>query len=1018
MRQTAIPTQTTAQLSVRLFGPIELQQNSVPCPRPRTRKELWLLALLALRHRASCDRRWLAVTLWPDSDETQALRNLRRSLSNLREVLGTEAYRLFAPTPRTISLDLSGASCDVHEFDALITRGDTCSLEAAVALYRGPLLDGCLEEWAIQECDARARAYLDALETLAGEAAANQDAARQVRVLRRIVSADPFRETAQCALMTALAAGGDRAGAMLVYRQFRLRLHEELQAEPEAQTTALYRRLRDASRLPAFRNAGDSRTMARASANPPGLRHLPHSLSGLVGRTQELAEITTHLLQTRLLTLTGVGGIGKTRLAIAVAEKMLPDFSEGIWFVDLAPLVDANLVATAVARSLGVREDAKRPLAETLREYLAPRRLLLVLDNCEHLLPGCARFVNTLLQGCPRLQVLATSRQALGLRGEIAWRVPSLSLPPPTLLPANGGGASPASPLPLPLALLESDAARLFLERAMETSPTFALTERNAPTVAQICRRLDGIPLAIELAAARAKALSIEQIARRLDRVFTLLTAGSMAELPRHRTLRALLDWSYALLNNQEKALLCRLSVFIGGWTLEVAEGVGTGADVLEEDVLDLLTSLVDKSLVTAEAREEETRYRLLETVRQYAAERLNESGEYPAVRARHGHYFLTLAEEVSPKLLGAEQGQWLDVLEEELDNLRQALTGYAQDFEEREAGEKGLRLGVALRRFWWVRGHLREGRERLAALLAHPGAQARAKLRADALASAGLLARMQGDHAAARALHEESLTIQRELGDKIGIADSLNHLGIVALEQGDCGRARPLLEESLTLRRELRNKSGIAASLVALGNVAREQGDYAAAQVKYEESLTLRREVGDKINIANSISNLGGVAYEQGDYDRARLLHEESLTLRRELGDKGGVAISVGNLGGVIMEQGDYAAAHACLQECLTLCRELGDKLNMLYTLEACAGLAHRRQQQVQAVGLWSAAAALRETMGCPLRPLEHDRQRRERTAARETLGCDAFALAWAQGRVMALEQAVEYALQGTGNK
>lgn len=420
---------------------------------------------------------------------------------------------------------------------------------------------------------------------------------------------------------------------MLVYRQFRLRLHEELQSEPEAETTALYQRLRDTVRLPAA-HTGRHTGLEVVSPSKPKPQ-LPRPLTALVGRRRELEEITAHLLRPRLLTLTGVGGVGKTRLALASAERTLPDFADGVWFVDLAPLVDSALVAAAVATKLGLREDPRRALSETLTEYLSPKHLLLVLDNCEHLLPGCAQFVDRLLQGCPYLRILATSRQALGLRGEITWRVPSLSLPT-----VKEGSEPSASMQPLILSLLESDAVRLFLERAMEASTSFALTERNARAVTQICHRLDGIPLALELAAARAKVLSAEQIAKRLDRVFTLLTGGSSADLPRHQTLRALLDWSYALLNNKEKALLCRLSVFAGGWTLEAAEAVGVGTNVEDSEILDLMTSLVDKSLVVAEPQEEETRYRLLETVRQYAQERLGEREDYTHVQEQHQAFF------------------------------------------------------------------------------------------------------------------------------------------------------------------------------------------------------------------------------------------------------------------------------------------------------------------------------------------------------------------------------------------
>ncbi len=544
------------------------------------------------------------------------------------------------------------------------------------------------------------------------------------------------------------------------------------------------------------------------------------------------------------------------------------------------------------------------------------------------------------------------------------YRIPSLSLPDLKQT------ATPAS-------LTTYEAVRLFVDRAMAALPAFAVTNHNAPALASLCHRLDGIPLAIELAAARVRSLSVEEINGKLDNCFRLLTGGSRTALPRQQTLRALIDWSYDLLKGQEKTLLCCLSVFAGGWTLEAAEQVGTGesltgASIEDWEVLDLLTSLADKSLVLAQTQGEATRYGLLETVRQYARDRLTESGESLVVRARHGDCFLTLAEEVKPKLRGPEQAQWLEVLEEEHDNLRQALTWYMEDIEDTEAGEKGLRLGTALSEFWWTRGHLSEGRERLGALLAHPGGQERTKARADALNGAGMLTWGQGDYGGARGLYEESLAIGRALGDKRGIAYSLANLGLVSAEQGDYSGARVLLEESLTIGRELGDKRGIALSLNYLGNAAYKQGDYSGARVLLEESLTIGRASGNKFGIAASLTNLGNVAYEQGDYALARVLHEESLAIGRELGAKAVIADG----------------------------------------LEAFATLAARELQEERSARLWGAAAALRETFGSPLSPAKHEKQEREMTAVRETLGEDAFAAAWAQGRAMTMEQAIEYAL------
>lgn len=445
--------------------------------------------------------------------------------------------------------------------------------------------------------------------------------------------------------------------------------------------------------------------------NPDLPNNLPQQVTSFIGREKEIEAVETLLDKTRLLTLTGSGGCGKTRMALQVAADVLENYPDGVWLVELASLADPALVPQTIAQALSITEEPGKPLAQTLPQALKTRRLLIVLDNCEHVLDACARLVDTLIRACPTLKVLASSREGLGIAGETVYRIPSLSLPD------LKHTATPSS-------LSMYEAVRLFVDRAVAALPAFVVTNQNAPALASLCHRLDGIPLAIELAAARARSLSVEEINNKLDNRFRLLTGGSRTALPRQQTLRALIDWSYDLLNGQERTLLCRLSVFAGGWTLAAAEQIGAGSSATAKGIedweaLDLLTSLADKSLVLVQTQGEATRYHLLETVRQYARDRLTESGESLTVRARHSDCFLTLAEEVRSKLRGSEQGQWLDVLEEEHDNLRQALTWYGEDLEDAEAEEKGLRLGVALQRFWGVRGHLSEGRERLGALLA-----------------------------------------------------------------------------------------------------------------------------------------------------------------------------------------------------------------------------------------------------------------------------------------------------------
>jgi len=503
---------------------------------------------------------------------------------------------------------------------------------------------------------------------------------------------------------------------------------------------------------------------------PPlrGLESLPNNLpaqaTSLVGREKEMAEVRSLLTETRLLTVTGVGGVGKTRLALQVGAALLDEFPDGVWLVELAAMSDPALVPQAVAKALGVREHPGRPLrVDTLLEHLGPKRVLLILDNCEHLIEACAELVDALLRGCPELQLLVTSREALGIGGEVAWRVPSLPTPEPDCLESTEAE--------LASALTQYEAVQLFIERAVAAKPGFTVTNDNAPAVAQVCWRLDGIPLAIELAVARMRVLTPRQIAERLDDRFRLLTGGSRAALPRQRTLRAALDWGHDLLSEKERALLRRLSVFAGGWTLEPAEAVcadaeegevGAGGPAIERyEVLDLLSQLVEKSLSVAEEESGEMRYHLLETVRQYGAEKLEEMQESLVMHRKHRDWFVALAECAGEELRGAEQKAWLDRLEREHDNLRAAL-----EYSKREADGvgTGLSLAAVLSRFWHIRGHWSEGRRHLEEMLALEGRPAsagsqatpedraeRKAARARALNSAGFLAFRQGDYTAAR---------------------------------------------------------------------------------------------------------------------------------------------------------------------------------------------------------------------------------------------------------------------------
>jgi non-specific serine/threonine protein kinase len=721
--------------------------------------------------------------------------------------------------------------------------------------------------------------------------------------------------------------------------------------------------------------------------------NLPRQLTSFVGRTKELGEINTLLHQTALMTLTGSGGAGKTRLALQVAAEMVESFPDGVWLVELTALADPALVTQTAAMAIGVHEE-HRPLIDTLVDYLKPRALLLLLDNCEHVLAASAELVQTLLQHCPTLRVLATSQEALGIAGETVYPVPSLTMPDPSRLP--------------PVEQLTGfESIRLFVERATASRPGFALTPGNAAAVAQICARLDGIPLAIELAAARVKVLSVDEIATRLADRFRLLTLGSRSAPARHQTLRAALDWSFDLLNEKERLLLQRLSVFAGGWTLGAAEAVCADQACPEGDVLDVLTRLVDRSLVVVGELGQDTWYRLLETVRLYAREKLETGADGGVVRRRHRDWYMQFVETVEPELQGPALESWLRRLEAEHDNVRAALE-WCKTSEPNP--EYGLRLAGAMWHFWEVRGYWTEGREWLEGALKR-GTDLDVPARAKALTGAANLAFFQGDFARASALGTESLALGRKLGDKRAIASCLNVLGLEACRLEKYDQAARLGEESLALSKEVGDTWGAAGAHLILGLVARGAGDYARAALLLEEGVTQFRRLGDKWATALSVNDLGLVLREMGEYYRAHRLLEEGLALFRELGDRWGIGFSLANLGIVAWNRAEYDQAAALFHESLSLRKVLGDRRGISTALTGLAVVAAAQGRPDSSAVLFGAAEALREALGIPPPPFIRDEYDRRIAGVRAALDEPVFAAAWQQGRTMTMEQAIEFA-------
>ncbi len=717
-----------------------------------------------------------------------------------------------------------------------------------------------------------------------------------------------------------------------------------------------------------------------------------------MGREQGMFELKRELATTRLMTLTGAGGSGKTRLALEMARGLVEAYPDGVWLVELAPLSEEALVPKAVAEALEVPERPAEPIADTLADVLGDRRLLLVVDNCEHLIEAAAGLVDRLLDSCPRLRILATSREGLGVEGEARWPVPPLSVPE--------RGRTPSSEK-----LEGYESVRLFVERARGRNPSFSLSSESALTVAELCRRLEGIPLAIELAAARVGTLSLEQISERLKDALGLLTRGGRTAVPRQRTLKGTLDWSYDLLSEPERGLFRRLSTFAGGWTLEASEAVGSGEGVEEGEVLDLLSGLVEKSMVVTKGSDKGgVRYRLLEPVRQYALERLEESGEAEAAKRAHAEYFLALSEEAEPELLGPREAEWYDRLEEEHDNIRAALSRALEGADP----ELGLRLAGAIWWFWHRHGHLREGLRWLEGALAKEGG-ASAIARAKALGGIGWMAFGLGDLERMRESAAEGL----RLSDEAGLGGNHRALFLRVLAdaswlEGDHERATTLAEESLALSRQANDVGGMANSLLTLGTASLwGSGDMEQARAFYEESLAISREFGSA-SILRSCSNALALPFLlQGDLERAAALAEEAAALSQEAGDLTLLPLPLTWLGWVALLRGDLERAKALHKESLALSEERGAFRQLtLILLEGLACGAGAEGDAHRGARLFGATEALREAIGFPLEPALRRLEEPYLVGARSQLDESAWTEAWEEGRRMSVEAALEYAL------
>jgi predicted ATPase/DNA-binding SARP family transcriptional activator/DNA-binding CsgD family transcriptional regulator len=993
---------------VRLLGGFRVSVGSriVKGDAWRLRKAAGLVKLLALAPQHRLLRERAMELLWPGSARSTASNNLRGAIYAARKAIGAEGSDHLVFEDGALLLCPEGelwVDTEAFEEATLVARRlrNPASYRMAIDLYAGELLpDDRYEEWAEEGRADLRRLYLTLLTELATlyEEQGEYDPAAEA--LQRLLAEELADEEAHASLMRLYALSDRQGEALAQYERLREALSRRLDAQPAAET----RQLRESiatGRFPSVLSVVPTPEVTTGAGN----HNLPIPTTSLVDREREMAEVKRELAMTRLLTLTGPGGSGKTRLALEVGSDLIGAYPDGVWLVDLARLSEPGLVVQEVAGVLDAQERSGEPPLDTLIDELRSKQVLIILDNCEHLLDGVAHLVDILLRSCPNLRFLATSREALGVPGEISYPVLPLSLPDP-------GGLTTVEEL-------ESyGAARLFVERALYRSAAFALTPENAGAVAEICRQLEGIPLAIELAAARVGVLAVEQISERLSAALKILTGGGRTLTSRQRTLRGSLDWSYALLGAPEKRLLARLSVFAGGWTLEAAEVVCSGGDVDRDEVLDLLGDLVGKSLVVARTGANGAmRYRMLEIIRQYAAEKLAENGEAEETHGRHAAFFLALAEEARPELAGSQQGLWVERLEREQDNLRAALSWVIG----REEGELGLRFGGALWRFWFNRGHLSEGTGWMGRVLAGGGPGA-TPIRVNALEGMGWLLQFQGELDRAETTYEEMLRLSRELGDMENAATGLNSLGILAVRRGDNGRARMLLEENLAVLRELEEAS-VTTILKRfyvfnlLGILAiNEEEDHAKGETLWKESLALARSAGDTTLVRQTLVNLGHAALMQRAYERARAYCEAALTLARELGSAEGVENPTVflNLGLASLGQREHERAAASFEESLAMSQKMRQTPSAIESLEGMAGLAGATIKDARAAILWGAAETAREVTGLALSSGEWALHEPYLAAARSRLGEAVWEEAVDEGRAMSLEEAAVYALEG----
>jgi predicted ATPase/Tfp pilus assembly protein PilF len=871
---------------------------------------------------------------------------------------------------------------DITQFEYLCQQ--PAHLAEAIALYTGDLASDLYEDWLETERERLRDLYLVTLEELIDQQRRRGDYAAAVVYAQQLLAADPLREESVRLLMQLRYESGDRAGAIQTYQEFEQYVQAELEVPPLPETADLYEQI--------WREESSIKREEQPLPMPPSppLHNLPAPVTSFVGRKNDRATIINRLVHnhSRLLTITGPGGSGKTRLALEIGRQFVMDgaFVDGVYFVDLTAVTDPTLLCQTITTTLNIEPDTQQSATNQLKQYLQSKHLLLILDNCEQIVAGSS-IIGDLLTATPKLQILATSRILLQIYGEQEY--PLAPLPVPDL-----------NKLPDPEGMLAFAAVSLFVDRARAFQPAFALTADNTVTIAQICHQLDGIPLAIELAAARIKLFPPQKLLAKLSQRLQFL-ASQMRDLPtRQRTLRHTIDWSFDLLSEPLQKLFMRLGVFAGSFTLAAAEAV-----MADTAVMDGLIELVDQSMVETADSPQQPRFRLLFVLREYALEKLNASTEQATYCQHHAQYYLTFAEEAEQGLLGSQQVDWLTRLDQDHDNLRAAL-----DWAVRHDSELALRLGNALYRFWQIRGHISEARRWFEQILTiqpdHPTADL-----AQGWQNAGYLASRQSDYPAAEQAYAQSMIQLQSLNDQASKAKLLLLVSRLRAQTGDWQTALRYIEESLSIFETLEDFAGQYQALMRLGVVTLQATDYNASRQYFAAALHLQRQIDDKAGLSDALNNLGWVEYALGNYQTAHDLHLENLALRQQLGFTGRLPQTLHNLGLALVKLGDIAQAIAYTQQSIQQGQQLGLKMSIVEGLETMAMACASSHRAAEATRLLAAAQSWRKQLGSTHEDVQLQDINWTLSHIHASLSDEAFEEAWGNGRSLTFEQAIDYA-------